>query len=235
MQISFFSFFLFLLLLKFFISFFFFPFFIDPCLVFDISKREGQSQTPFTSCFQLLSDSKRIKIKLSKINNIHNFYIRLPYIEGMKWIDLWSFYHTRNYSNSMQQDSLLQRANTLDLLVAVFPGKVVSFSLSPFLYPSRTSIITFFWLILKSGCLFLSSIPGCVLHGFTRPSVSVLFLPLGRFISVTVCRSPSFSCFRASYSRYRAIPRYFYIFIAIETASLRPQWKWLDTQLMGYE
>ena len=74
--------------------------------------------------------------------------------------------------------------------------------------------------------------PGCVLHGFTHPSVSVLFLSLGGSISVTVCRSLSSSCLRASFSRYRTISRYFCIFIAIETASLLPQLKCLKRQLL---
>ena len=83
-----------------------------------------------------------------------------------------SFYHPFHYSNSMQQDSRLQSANTLDLLVAVFPRKVVSFSLSPLLYPLRTSIITFFWLILKSGPSRLrrSLAPSRVAR-FARPNI----------------------------------------------------------------
>ena len=36
------------------------------------------------------------------------------------------------------------------LTLWIFPGKVVSFSLSPLLYPSRISIITFFGLFLSS-------------------------------------------------------------------------------------
>ena len=135
----------------------------------------------------------------------------------------------------MQQDNLLQSANTLDLFVPVFPRKVVSFSLSPLLYPSRTSIITF--LVNPKIRMSLPKFhsPGCVLHGFTHSFVSGLFLQLGRSISVTVCRSLSSSCLRASFSRLRTIPRYFCIFIAIESASLPPQWKWLVTQLMAYE
>ena len=73
-----------------------------------------------------------------------------------------------DYSNSMQQDSLLQSANTLDLLLAVFPRKVVSFSLSPLLYPSRISIITCFLVNLKIRMsLPKFDSPGCELHGFT--------------------------------------------------------------------
>ena len=74
-----------------------------------------------------------------------------------------------DYSNSMQPDSLLQSAhNTLDLLVEVFPRKVISFSLSPLLYPSRISIITFFLVNLKIRMSLLKfDSPGCELHGFT--------------------------------------------------------------------
>ena len=114
-----------------------------------------------------------------------------------------SFYHPLNYSNNMQQDSRLQSANTLDLLVAIFPRKVVSFSLSPLLYPLKDIHYNIFGgVILKSGCLFLSSILPVVCFMVLLPSVSVLFLQLRHAISITVCRSLSSSCLRARFSRY---------------------------------
>ena len=118
-----------------------------------------------------------------------------------------SFYHPLNYSNNMQQDSRLQSANTLDLLVAIFPRKVVSFSLSPLLYPLKDIHYNiFFWggggVILKSGCLFLSSILPVVCFMVLLPSVSVLFLQLGHAILIAVCRSLSSSGLWARFSSY---------------------------------
>ena len=76
-------------------------------------------------------------------------------------------YQPLNYSNSMQQDSRLQSANILDLLVAVFPRKVVSSSQS-FAVSFRDIHYNIFLVnprIRMSLPKFDS--PGWVLHGFT--------------------------------------------------------------------
>ena len=117
-------------------------------------------------------------------------------------------YQPLNYSNSMQQDSRLQSANILDLLVAVFPRKVVSSSLSPLLYHLGTSIITFFLVnpkIRMSLPKFDS--PGWVLHGFTPFRICPISTTRARHLNYSmqisfIFLSPGDKTTKERFSRY---------------------------------